>query len=260
MGEVMDDKYIRRRVNELGPWYHSIRLTDKITTPGREYDKIWNSIRSVMNHVEYNGKDVLDIASWDGMWAFDAEARGAKSVVATDVRTQGAANLLFCKEVLGSKVFPLFNAQVQDLPERLKVVGLQQKFDIVQHLGLFYHLRDPVLSLTQARAVLKEGGLLILETAAILGDDRPIMFFNGSEEHYYWGGPSDTWAPTSSCLELLLKRSSFQPVMTNIWQETGAKSHIEDRTFSVGRLCIVAQAVSADGLHRVDREKVSGNQ
>ncbi|MEI9997909.1 MAG: hypothetical protein WDO13_01425 [Verrucomicrobiota bacterium] len=32
----------------------------------------------------------------------------------------------------------------------------------MQHFGLFYHLRDPMLSLAQTRSVMKDGGTLLL--------------------------------------------------------------------------------------------------
>ncbi|WP_353936474.1 DUF1698 domain-containing protein [uncultured Brevibacillus sp.] len=49
-------------------------------------------------------------------------------------------------------------------------------FDIVQHTGLLYHVRDPLWTISQARSVVKTGGHLLIETACIL-DDKEHTFY-----------------------------------------------------------------------------------
>jgi len=252
----------KQRMNALKPWYHNIDLGGGLVTPGRDYEGLWNNIRSVINNIDYKDANVLDVGSWDGMWAFEAEKRGAKSVVASDTRSQGAENLLFCKYVLDSKVFPLFNAPVQELKSRLTMTGLKTDFDIVQHLGLLYHLRDPMLSLAQARAVMKEGAYLIIETAGINDDKRSFMAFNGVAPDFHFYGPSDTWAPTTLCLKEMLLRTALEPVMEDKWGvwRHGEGAAFANLDFEVSRLCVVARAVSYDTLHNVDRVKLDGSQ
>ncbi len=252
---------IRRRMDALKPWYHKIELGDGLVTPGRDYDKLWGNIRAVIDHIDYKDKNVLDVGSWDGMWAFEAEKRGASKVVASDTRSTGAENLLFAKYVLDSKVFPLFNAPVQELSTRLKMRGLDSEFDIIQHFGLLYHLRDPMLSLAQARAVMKEGAYLILETAGIQDNERSFMAFNGVAPDFHFYGPSDTWAPTTLCMKEMMIRTALEPVMEERWsyyaQDAATK---KDLGFKICRMCIVAKAVSPDTLHNVDRAKIDGSQ
>lgn len=253
--------YIQRRIQELSPWYHKINLGDGIVTPGRKYDSLWNSTIKVIDGIEYEGKRVLDIASWDGYWAFEAERRGAKITVSSDVRLEGFANLLFAREILESKVIPLCNAPVQDLPNRLRFVGLDPIFDIVHHFGLFYHLRDPLLSLSQSRAVMAEGSLLILETAFIDDDAKSYMAFAGLPEKFHFYGISDTWAPTKLCLREILIRSQFEPVMEHLWSVVPASEQaIKAGQLPIGRITMIAKAVGAEGIHAVDLRKVMGIQ
>ena len=75
-------------------WYHKIDLGNGIITPGRDYEKMWQSTSCVMNNINYEGKRVLDLGSLDGYWAFEAEKRGASTIVATDARFEGYENLL----------------------------------------------------------------------------------------------------------------------------------------------------------------------
>ncbi|MEZ5892044.1 MAG: hypothetical protein R3C58_02690 [Parvularculaceae bacterium] len=68
--------YIEKRIRELSPWYHKIDLGDGIVTPGFNFERLWSSTLKVIDAIDYKGKRVLDLASWDGFWAFEAERRG----------------------------------------------------------------------------------------------------------------------------------------------------------------------------------------
>jgi tRNA (mo5U34)-methyltransferase len=252
---------ILRRIKALSPWYHKIDLGDGIVTPGREFDRLWKSTTKVLDAIDYRDKRVLDLASWDGYWAFEAERRGAKRVISSDIRLEGYANLLFAREILESKVIPFCNVPVQDLPTRLRVVGLDSQFDIVHHFGLFYHLRDPLLSLAQTRAVMPEGGLLVLETAFIDDDEKSYMAFSGLPGKFHFYGISDTWAPTRLCLREILIRSQFEPVQEAQWSTIPAtEAAVAKGELAVGRITMLAKAVGAEGVHAVDVRKIMGIQ
>lgn len=268
-----DDKrrdYIKRRIKELEPWYHKIDFGDGIVTPGFDYEQIWDPMYKLIEKIDYKGKKVLDLGSWDGYWAFEAERRGASLVVSTDARIDGYRNLLFAREILESDVVPLCNVPVQDLKNRLSVVGMPEKYDIIHHFGLFYHLRDPLASLSQARHMLNDGGKLILETAFIDDDSNSYMSFSGLSGNHHFYGISDTWAPTKLCLREVLVRSFLNPVQEEDWQylDPGGvtKQAIKNmlRTFRgdvpVSRISMVAEVLPEDDGHSVDHRKVFGFQ
>ena len=75
---------IQALVSARSFWYHKINLNGVIT-PGYNLDPLWSMIRKIRSSVNYQGKAVLDLASFDGMWAFEAEGAGASSVTATDI-------------------------------------------------------------------------------------------------------------------------------------------------------------------------------
>ena len=203
-------------------WYHKIPLPDGTVTPGMDLEPIWDNIRGVRNQVSYEGLRVLDIASFDGLWAFEAEAEGASQVVATDCLTGTFENFLLVRSILESNVIPYFNVSPYNLSDRLDVffeenfgqVGQNAKrFDIVQHLGLFYHLRDPMLSLAQARSVMVPGGSLLIETEVVVGRNDSALVFNGipgsprlRDNYSVW------WAPTRLCLEEMLRANFLEPI------------------------------------------------
>jgi tRNA (mo5U34)-methyltransferase len=214
MDKLLRDEIPRRK------WYHRIDLGNGIVTPGFAWESIWNNTRKARASLDYRGRSVLDLGSWDGLWAFEAEALGAELVVATDCMNtwqndihQGMDNLLLIREALYSRVVPLWNVSPYRLHDRLDGLLYSHPlvrdggFDIVQHLGLFYHLRDPMLSLAQSRSVIREGGTLLVETA-FDPSDSATMRFNAPDSFY----PSvmTWWAPTLVCLREMLRLSFFE--------------------------------------------------
>ena len=217
--------------------------------------------------LSYEGKRVLDIASFDGLFAFEAERLGAPLVVATDCLYKSFANFMFCREVFGSKAIPYYNVSPYNLVDRLDVYldenydderPNERLFDIVQHFGLLYHLRDPMYSLSQARSVLRTGGTLFVETDIVMDVDESYMLYNGlpnysrvQDNYSVW------WAPTHECLFEMLEGSLFD-VRRDSYSEiffdspakdpggsTAARGTVKQsaRSYRIGRGAVLATAV-----------------
>src|SRR5438445_13590752 len=64
-------------------WYHTIELAPEVVTPG------WFDTRGIVDELPFpetlEGKRCLDVATFDGFWAFEMERRGAAEVHAIDV-------------------------------------------------------------------------------------------------------------------------------------------------------------------------------
>src|SRR3954469_23606194 len=64
-------------------WYHTLELAPGVVTPG------WFDTRKVVKQLPFPaslaGKRCLDVATFDGFWAFEMERRGAAETVAVDV-------------------------------------------------------------------------------------------------------------------------------------------------------------------------------
>jgi SAM-dependent methyltransferase len=229
------------------PWYHRMDLGNGIVTPGFAWEGTWNNIRLVRKQVDYSKKSVLDLGSWDGLWAFEAEALGAALVVATDCMNywqipwqQGMNNLMLVRGALFSEVIPFWNVSMTNIRERLNGILyshplLEDGFDIVHHLGILYHLRDPLLSLAQTRSVLRDGGIMLLETAVHGTDTSCAMHFNANQKAIY-DDFSTWWAPSIPCLREMLSASLFE-----IEEETVLPSGQEDNP--IYRIAIRARAV-----------------
>jgi tRNA (mo5U34)-methyltransferase len=238
-------------------WYHKIKICEEIVTPGFEWDALWDNTRAVRSAIDYQGKSVLDLGSWDGLWAFEAEALGASLVVATDCNSSwrspiyfGLENFLLVREAVFSNVIPLWNVAPNQLTERLSVVtnnhpAVAEGFDIVHHLGLLYHLRDPFYSLSQARAVLKDGGTLLLEAGVHTGTGE-VMHLNSKGSKYYHDYTT-WWLPTVECCMEMLRMTFFEVISHKMIPSKEATS----------RVSILAKAVPPDNS---SQEKTMVNQ
>jgi tRNA (mo5U34)-methyltransferase len=253
---------IMEKINHIPFWYHKIDLGNGIVTPGLDFDNIWNNIRKTRSLVDYTNKNVLDIGSFDGMWAFEAEKLGANIVIATDVYYQAFKKFLLCKEILESKVIPYYNVTPYELYNRLEVFlkenirGEQpeeRKIDIIQHFGVFYHLRDPLYSLSQARSIISSNGCLILETAAILDEERSFMAFNSYHlgKGKIYNDCTTWWAPTFLCLKEMLRTSLFEVDDNSV--NIINQSCNED--FQIGRIALIARPLSIT-TDKLDQELV----
>jgi tRNA (mo5U34)-methyltransferase len=253
---------IMEKIKQIPFWYHKIDLGNGIVTPGLDFDDIWDNIRKTRNMVDYTDKNVLDIGSFDGMWAFEAEKLGANIVIATDVYYQAFKKFLLCKEILASKVIPYYNVTPYELYNRLEVFlkenirGEQpeeRKIDIIQHFGVLYHLRDPLYSLSQARSVIGSDGCLILETAAILDEERSFMAFNSyhSGKGKIYNDYTTWWAPTFPCLKEMLRTSLFEVDDNSV--NIISQSCNED--FQIGRITLIARPLPIT-TDKLDQELV----
>ncbi len=275
----MNPSELQKRISEFPYWYHRIELAPGIVTPGFPLEPLWDNLRKVRNLVDYHGKRILDVASFDGMFSFEAEQRGARTVVAADCLYRSFANLLFCREVLGSKVIPYYNISPYELSNRLDVFleenydseqANERLFDVVQHFGLLYHLRDPMHSLAQARSVLRPDGVLIIETDVVLDSDESHLVFNGMPKHARLrDNYSVWWAPTRECLFDMLEatlfevdRSSYSEIPFDTPASNTGKLSTDDRDpsrverrYSMGRCAVLAYAKKqGQGNEKFERE------
>jgi tRNA (mo5U34)-methyltransferase len=159
-------------VDEVALWYHTLELPGGIVTPG------WFDLRGQVDGLPWpdvRGKRCLDVATYDGFYAFELERRGAAEVVATDIpdhrdwdwparlRAQGGDALA---AIAGDKGRGFEHAHAalgsSVRKETLSVYELDRNelgtFDVVVCGSLLLHLRDPVRALEAIRSVCAPDG------------------------------------------------------------------------------------------------------
>lgn len=210
---------LRSRIQAHPEWYHTIELAPDLETPG------WFDLRQVAGRVlpaSLKGKRCLDVATFDGFWAFEMEQREAREVVAIDLldpelwdwpaettpevmRTVGARKgagegFLLAREALGSKVERVA-LSVYDLDP-----GCLGMFDVVYVGSVLLHLRDPVRALERVRSVCK-GTLLVVDAI----DPLLSLSFPRSAVATLDGiGRPWWWRPNLACLARMVRSAGFK--------------------------------------------------
>lgn len=203
---------IQEQAEALGEWYHPIALTPTYTTRSymlKQYPSfgaVWNQIRKVRAGINYRGANVIDIGTMDGMWAFEAVGLGATKVIASDIWRNKRLEFAITKLHMSNRVLmdPEFDVEQTDPLSRL---------DVVQFLGVLYHLKNPFAALDRIHTYTKR--VMLLETACLLSDSiEPIMRLNTSPQFYQ--DNSTYWFPTRSCLLYMLSMAGFRVDLNSI--------------------------------------------
>ncbi len=130
-----------------GEWVHDIELPFGISTGGLKVfpdhaQFRWQFIRDyVLRHCA--GESFLDVGCSDGFFCHEARKAGASYVLGIDEHGPSLVRARIAADALGRWI-EYRQASVYDLP-RLRFVPKQ--FDNILFLGVFYHLRHPLLAL-----------------------------------------------------------------------------------------------------------------
>ena len=196
---------LARRVSKVW-WYHTIVLPEGIVTEGI-YDH-----RDLVPHYgipeRLDGKRVLDVASWDGFWAFEFERRGGQ-VVGVDVPRMSnfdfppvvrdafveegldrssRAGFEIAREALGSQVERVEGSVYELDPSWLGT------FEFVHCGDLLLHLETPSAALRALRRV-TQGTALIADCVELaLQGDRVTRYLGGWGAAHWWLPSVDTLA------------------------------------------------------------------
>jgi len=201
---VRDDQELRDRAAELASvyWHHSIRLfPDLVTNGGKSEALLDTECEAILGPLDLEGREVLDIGSWNGYYAFEAKRAGAARVIASDSLCWNLPALR------GRETFELAR-ECLDLDVEAKVIdptelpGDLAAVDVVLLLGVFYHMHDPIPVLKNAASLARQA--LVIETHQDLLDiGRAGMAFYPRDTLN--GDHSNWWGPNPECMFELLE-------------------------------------------------------
>src|SRR5215208_2973253 len=215
---------IRQRVDELGAWFHNLNLHGVQTAPNHflgDYPaNKWSAFATAIP-ADLRGKTVLDIGCNAGFYSIEMKRRGADRVVAIDFDDRYLSQARLAARALGCDI-DFRKLSVYDVHE------LDERFDVVLFLGVFYHLRHPLLALDLihehvARDLFVFQSLLrgsdtvqpveddyeFWETDVFERPDFPKMYF---VEKRYAGDPTNWWIPNRAAVEAMLRSAGFEIV------------------------------------------------
>lgn len=217
----MTEAEIRKRVGELGEWFHNINLKGVQTAPHHflgDYPsfKFRNFAHSIPE--DLSGKSVLDIGCNGGFYSIEMKRRGAARVVGIDSDDGYLQQARFAAEVSGYAI-EFRNLSVYD------VAQLGERFDVVIFMGVLYHLRHPLLALDLLHEHVANDLLIFQslqrgteevypveedypfsETEIFEQEGFPLMYFI---EKSYSQDPTNWWFPNRACVEAMLRSAGF---------------------------------------------------
>lgn len=209
---------LSQEIEALKPWFHNLHLPNGVqTAPDHYFGDFpmfkWKDIKDAIP-ADLNGCTALDIGCNAGFYSFELAKRGAQ-VLGIDLDPHYLKQARWAAKQMGLEHKVAFKQmQVYDL------ASLDQSFDIIIFMGVFYHLRYPMLALDIVTQKLKK--LMVFQTLTMPGEavftPKPDMTIDEREQMLEKGWPSmafiekrlakdptNWWAPNHACIEAMLR-------------------------------------------------------
>jgi tRNA (mo5U34)-methyltransferase len=209
-------------IERLGPWFHNLHLPDGTqTAPHHQLGDFprykWEVLRPHIPE-RLDGWTALDLGCNAGFYSFELARRGA-TVTAIDLDERYLKQARWAAKQYGLQdAIEFRRMQVYDL------AGLPERYDLVLFMGLFYHLRYPLLGLDLVACRTRR--LMIFQTLRTPGfeverevldsplEDREILTRPGWPqmafiEHSFAGDPTNWWVPNHACVLAMVRSSGF---------------------------------------------------
>jgi len=222
---------LENEIAALGPWFHNLHLPDGTETAPAHFlgDFPRYKWQALAPHLpsRLDGWTALDIGCNAGYYSFELASRGAR-VTGIDVDSHYLTQAKWAARELGlQQVIEFRQMQVYDLADE------DEQFDLVLFMGVFYHLRYPLLGLdivarrtrrTMVFQTLTTPGMEVYpdtwdhpinEREALNDPGWPRMAFI---EHRFASDPTNWWVPNHAAVEALI-RSSGMEVTSHIGHE-----------------------------------------
>ena len=213
---------VAEQIRVLGEWFHNINISGVQTAPEHflgDFPRVkWERFQNAIP-ADLRGKSVLDIGCNAGFYSIEMKRRGADRVLGIDFDERYLAQAQFAADTLGLDI-EFRKLSVYD------VHMLGEQFDVVLFLGVFYHLRHPLLALDlihehvardlfvfqslqrgtdEVEAVDDDYGFWDMD--AFERASFPKMFFI---EKRYAGDPTNWWIPNRAGVEAMLRSAGFE--------------------------------------------------
>lgn len=213
------------KVEEFGPWFHNLHLPGGVeTAPGHPLgDFPRNKWEKIVDHLpgDLRGWTALDVGCNAGYYSFELARRGAQ-VTAVDSDPHYLRQAYWAVEQLELQDSISFDhQQVYDLAHD------DRSYDLVWFMGVFYHLRYPLLALDILARKTKR--LMVFQTLTMPGEavmappenfeledrqrllepDWPKMAFI---EKRMADDPTNWWAANHACVEAMMRSCGLQVV------------------------------------------------
>jgi tRNA (mo5U34)-methyltransferase len=213
---------VQEEIKALEPWFHNIHLPDGTHTSPRHFlgdfpNFKWEKIKEAIPQ-DLTGWKVLDIGCNAGFYSIELAKRGAE-VLGIDLDDHYLKQAQWTAKQFGLEDQITFKKmQVYDLAH------MEGKFDLIWFMGVFYHLRYPMLALDIIAQKVKK--MMVFQTLALPGTEEmeipADVEFHGREvmkqsawpsmafiERSLAGDHTNWWAPNHQGIVSMLRSCGF---------------------------------------------------
>jgi tRNA (mo5U34)-methyltransferase len=216
------DTRLESEIAALSPWFHNLHLPGGIETAPSHFlgDFPRYKWQVLAPHLpeRLDGWTALDIGCNAGYYSFELARRGAR-VTGIDVDPHYLRQAEWAAQELGlASTIEFRRMQVYDL------AGADELYDLVLFMGVFYHLRYPLLGLDIVARRCRR--IMVFQTLTTPGmdvytdtEDHPIDERNVLNEpgwprmafieHRFSRDPSNWWVPNHAAVEAMLRSSGM---------------------------------------------------
>ena len=204
----------------------AITYPDGTSIKGKKQHSVWFE-RLGFSKINFANKSVLDIATDEGWWAFNAEMKGAHYVEACDVERAELYDWGATKDNewidlindtrTGKKAFDFHHKNLNSkvVYKQESIYNVKGNFDIVFAHGLLYHLRHPLLAIDKVSSVCKD--IFCFETHVDLHvpDTLASTRFYRTDEYCH---SNSNWTGASiGCYASWLRDAGFEYIFRSTW-------------------------------------------
>jgi tRNA (mo5U34)-methyltransferase len=224
VAEITTDRQaqVAEQIRALGEWFYNINIAGVHTAPEHflgDFPRVkWERFKDAIP-ADLRGRSVLDIGCNGGFYSIEMKRRGADPVLGIDFDERYLAQAQFAADALGLDI-EFRKLSVYDVHK------LREQFDVVLFLGVFYHLRHPLLALDLVHEHVSRD-LFVFQSLQRGSDELepvdddyrfrdtetferpgfPKMFFI---EKRYAGDPTNWWIPNRAGVEAMLRSAGFE--------------------------------------------------
>ena len=254
------EREVHHEAVALGPWFHNLHLPDGTQTrssldqtlgdfPAWKWGEIADHLPS-----DLRGQRVLDIGCNAGFYSFALAQRGAE-VLGIDHDEHYLRQARWAQ----SQIDPGPGSVRFERGDIYDLLRSSQTFDLILFMGVFYHLRYPLLGLDTACDRLKPGGTLLFQSLTMpgglpepgltcsrgLNEREPLLLPEYPKLAYFengWAGdPTNCFAPNAAAVEAMLRSNGLQQL-----------TRLAEETWIARRPAVNADAADVDAKGAVD--------
>jgi hypothetical protein len=165
-------------IKKYGSWTaHNINLGNGIYTIDEKLNYDTMKLRRVLQIIndisgeKFDSLKVLDLGSFEGLYAIELGLQKTERVVGIEGRTANLKKAKFSKDTLGINNIEFFQDDVRNLSEQK-----YGRFDVILCLGLLYHLDTPDVFYLLEKIYKMCDRFLIIDTHIALSSDKKVDY------------------------------------------------------------------------------------